>query len=235
MKWLCVVCALQVLAPRGLEGQHTVRWWEAALAVGAIGGASLFDRAMNEWTQDNRSTRSNGVARAFRHVGQPEAFVTVGGGMIVAGVIARDAELRRSGARVLVAVAVAGLTTVAIKEAVGRLRPAETSDPYVFRPLSRYEGFPSGHATMAFALATSLSAEIDRPWATALLYAGAAGTAWSRMNDQRHWFSDVLGGAAVGITAANVIEGRWRVFGLRPPAILAGPRGELRLQWTAEF
>jgi len=235
VKWPCAVLALQVLALPGLEGQRVIRWWEAALAVGAIGGASLFDRAVNDWMQDHRSSRSDAVARVFRHGGQPEVFLTVGGGILAAGVVTRDAGLRRSGARVLVSVAVAGLTTAAIKEALGRVRPAETSDPYLFRPFSRHESFPSGHTTMAFALATSLSAEIHRPWATALLYAGAAGTGWSRANDQRHWLSDVLGGAVVGITAAKVIEGRWQVFGLRPPAILAGPRGELRLEWNARF
>lgn len=235
MKWLCAVCALQVLAAPGLEGQRVIRWWEAALAVGAIGSAAFLDRAVDDWMQDHRSSGSNTAARAFRHGGQPEVFLTVGGGMIAAGLVARDANLRRSGARVLVSVAVAGLTTVAVKEALGRVRPAETRDPSLFRPFSRHESFPSGHTTMAFALATSLSAEIHRPWATALLYAGATGTVWSRLNDQRHWFSDVLAGAAVGITAAKVVEGRWRVFGLRAPAILTGPRGELRLQWSAEF
>ena len=235
MKWLCTLAALQLLTARGLEGQHAIRWWEAAIAVGAVGTASLFDRGVNEWMQDHRSSRSNAVARAFRHGGQPEVFLTVGGGMIAAGVLTHDAELRRGGGRVLVSLAVAGLTSLAIKEAFGRERPDSTDDPYLFRPFSRNESFPSGHTTMAFALATSLSEEISNPWVSAVLYAGAAGTGWSRMNDRRHWFSDVVGGAVVGITAAEVIEGRWRIFGLRTPAVLAGPRGELRLQWNAQF
>ena len=235
MKWPCAVLALQVLALPGLEGQRAMRWWEAALVVGAVGGASLFDRSVDDWMQDQRSSRSDALARAFRHGGQPEVFLTVGGGILAAGVVTRDAGLRRSGGRVLASLAVAGVSAVAIKEALGRVRPSDTRDPHLFRPFSRHESFPSGHTTMAFALAASLSEEIHNRWATAVLYAGAAGTGWSRLNDQRHWLSDVLGGAAVGITAAKVIEGRWRVFGLRPPTFLAGPRGELRLQWSERF
>jgi membrane-associated phospholipid phosphatase len=218
-----------------LEGQHVIRWWEAALAVGAVGTATLFDRGVDDWMQDRRSTRSNAVARAFRHGGQPEVFLTVGGGMVAAGLIGHDAELRRGGARVLVSVALSGLTTAALKEVFGRERPETTNDPYRFRPFSGDASFPSGHTTVAFALAASLSDEISRPWATAVLYAGATGTGWSRMNDHRHWFSDVVGGAVVGIAAAKVVEGRWRIFGLRTPAVIAGPRGGLRLQWNAQF
>jgi membrane-associated phospholipid phosphatase len=236
------VIALQVLlAPGGgLEGQshhtdpHSIRWWEVAITAGAIAGATLFDRGVDDWMQNQRTSGSNAVARAFRHGGQPEVYVTVGGGLLLAGVAAERADLRRRGGRVLLSVAAAGLTTAAIKE-LGRVRPAETRNVYVFRPFSRHESFPSGHTTIAFAFATSLSEEIDRPWATVLLYAGAAGTGWSRMNDQRHWLSDVLAGAAVGITAGKIVEGRWRLFGLGPPRILIDPAGESRLEWRVSF
>ena len=134
----------------------------------------------------------------------------------------------------LASVVTAGLTTVTIKRIVGRFRPDGTSDQYVFRPFSDHDAFPSGHTTVAFALAASLAEEIHRPWATAVLYAGATGTAWSRLNDHEHWLSDVLGGAAVGITAAKAIKGRWRIFGLGPPRFLVDPTGA-RLEWRAAF
>jgi membrane-associated phospholipid phosphatase len=53
----------------------------------------------------------------------------------------------------------------------------------------------------------------------------AAGTGWSRLNDNRHWLSDVLAGAAVGITSAELIDGRWRIFHLRPPTLFVGQAG----------
>ena len=241
MKWLCVILSLQALAAGSLESQeargsaHDVRWWEAAVVVGAIGTATLLDRGTDDWMQDRRSARSNAWARAFRHGGQPEVFLSVGGGLLAAGVVARDANLRRRGGRVLTAVFSAQLTTLALKEVFGRVRPAETRDPYVFRPFSHHEGFPSGHTTTAFALAAALSEEVDNRWVRAVLYAGATGTAWSRMNDRRHWLSDVLGGAAIGITAAKVVEGRWRIFGLGPPRFLIDPGGESRLEWSIVF
>ena len=218
----------------GVSAQaHSIRWWEAAIVVGAVGVASAFDRGVDDWVQDQRSSRSDAVARAFRHGGQPEVLFGVSGGILAAGVLSGRPGLRRSGGRVLASVVTAGLTTAALKEITGRFRPDIASDQYVFRPFSREDAFPSGHATVAFAFASSLAAEIHRPWASALLYAGATGTAWSRLNDHKHWLSDVLGGAAVGITAAKVIEGRWRIFGLGPPRFLVDPAG-YRLEWRIE-
>jgi membrane-associated phospholipid phosphatase len=228
------ICLLQFLFASALEAQHAIRWWEAALTAGVVAGATVFDRGVDDWIQDQRSSRSNALARVFKHGGQPEAFLTVGGGLLAAGVVSGRADLRRRGGRVLFSVGLAGITSGAIKE-LGRVRPADTRDPDVFKPFTRNESFPSGHTTVAFALAASLSEEIHAGWATALLYAGATGTAWSRLNDHRHWFSDVLGGAAVGITAAKVVEGRWRIFGLGPPKVLIEPGGAARVEWTVRF
>ena len=154
--------------------------------------------------------------------------------MLGAGLISGSKGLERSGARVLASVVLAGVITGGGKVVAGRLRPDESTTQYAFKPFSHHDSFPSGHATIAFALATSLADEIRRPWASAVLYAGATGTAWARLNDHRHWLSDVLAGATVGVTAANFVEGRWRFFGLGPPQVLVSSRGA-RLEWHAAF
>ena len=231
-----LVSQLLSLTPAAAQHQpsHNIRWWEAALAVGAIGAASIFDRRADTWVQDRRSSGSDAVANAFRYGGGPELVFGIPGGILAAGFVSGNKNLQRSGGRVLASVVTAGLATGALKEITGRFRPDNTTDQYVFRPFSNHDAFPSGHATIAFALATSLSAEIHRPWATALLVAGATGTAWSRLNDHKHWLSDVVAGAAVGVTAANVMEGRWRIFGLGPPEFLISPHGA-RVEWRLSF
>jgi membrane-associated phospholipid phosphatase len=93
---------------------------------------------------------------------------------------------------------------------------------------------PSGHSAIAFALATTLADDIDRTWATVGLYTLASGVAWSRLNDDQHWLSDVAAGAALGIVSAKVVNGRWRLFHLRPPRILLGPHSAA-LAWQIKF
>ncbi len=213
---------------------HAIEWWEVAAVVGGVGVSSLADRSVNIWSQDHRSSNSDQIAAVFRTGGEPAFAVGVSGGIVLAGVVTGHDALRRSGERVLASVAAAGLTTGAIKVSVGRVRPRDTDDPYIFKPFSGHDAFPSGHATLAFALAASLSEEIHNGWASAAMYTFAAGTAWSRINDQLHWLSDVLMGSAIGITSAKVMEGRWRIFGLGPPKFLVDPGGA-RLEWRAEF
>jgi len=230
---LVLICQLFAFtrAPAQRQPSHTIRWWEAAVAVGAIGAVSVFDRRVDDWVQDRRSSRSDAVSRAFRNGGEPAVVFGIPGGLLAAGLISGRKDLERSGGRVLASVVMAGVTTGGIKVITGRVRPDETADQYVFRPFSNHDALPSGHATMAFALATSLAEEIHRPWATVLLYAGATGTAWSRLNDHKHWLSDVLAGSTVGFTAAKIVEGRWRIFGLGPPQFLSGTR----VGWRVAF
>ena len=93
---------------------------------------------------------------------------------------------------------------------------------------------PSGHTTMAFALATALADDIHNTWAGVGLYTIASGVAWSRLNDNRHWLSDVAAGAVVGITSAKLVNGHWRLFHLQPPSILLGPQ-HARIAWQVAF
>jgi membrane-associated phospholipid phosphatase len=87
---------------------------------------------------------------------------------------------------------------------------------------------------VAFALATALSDDIHRTWASLGLYSLATGVGWSRLNDNKHWVSDVAGGALVGITSAKLVNGHWRVFHLHPPQILIGPR-HAGIAWQVPF
>lgn len=228
MKCSCVAALWQLLSAVPLASQsQQPRWWEAAIVVWTIGAATLADRGLNGWIQSHRSQSGDDVARVFKYGGEPVVTFGIPGSMLAAGVVGGSPALRRRGGRVLLSVVTAGLTTAAIKRVTGRLRPAESTDPFLFKPFSSHDAFPSGHATMAFALATSLSEEIHNRWASAALYTFATGTAWSRMNDERHWFSDVLAGAAVGFTAAKIVE-------RHPPRFLADPHG-VRLEWRLTF
>ena len=87
---------------------------------------------------------------------------------------------------------------------------------------------------VAFALATALSDDIGRPWASVGLYTMATGVAWSRLNDNRHWLSDVAAGAVVGVTSAKLVNGHWRIFNLHPPQFLIGP-GTATVAWELSF
>ena len=87
---------------------------------------------------------------------------------------------------------------------------------------------------MAFALATALSDEIHRPLVDRGALRLATGTGLSRINDNVHWFSDVVAGAALGIVSARFATGRLRVFGIRAPSFIPRPGG-MSLGWHGQF
>jgi membrane-associated phospholipid phosphatase len=70
--------------------------------------------------------------------------------------------------------------------------------------LSGRNSFPSGHAADTFAFATALERHLGWRYA-APAYAFASYVAISRLPANRHWFSDVMFGAAVGIIAGRTV------------------------------
>ncbi|MEZ5084568.1 MAG: phosphatase PAP2 family protein, partial [Bacteroidales bacterium] len=109
----------------------------------------------------------------------------------------------------------AGGATFIIKHLAHRHRPYEDDPPnpylwdgpYPFT--SDYTSFPSGHTATAFAIASVLAFGYkDKPWIGISSYTVASLVGLSRINDRKHWGSDVLIGAAlgsfIGITLSKV-------------------------------
>lgn len=88
---------------------------------------------------------------------------------------------------------------------------------HVERPdLSNYRSFPSGHTAQAFLCAEMLRIEYGKrsPWFGIAGYAAASGTAYLRMYNNKHWFSDVVAGAGVGILSTRLAY--WTYNRLKP-------------------
>lgn len=93
----------------------------------------------------------------------------------------------------------AGLIEFGLKHVVGRTRPAAAGT--LLAP--EFDSFPSGHATSVFAVATALGS-----WYPALrwpLYALASAIALGRVYLGRHYLSDVIAGALIGLAIASLI------------------------------
>ena len=75
------------------------------------------------------------------------------------------------------------------------------------RPNGSYYSFPSGHTTFAFTNATVLFNEFYQtsPLLAYSGYAFAATTGAFRMINNKHWLSDVLVGAGIGIVVTNLV------------------------------
>lgn len=91
--------------------------------------------------------------------------------------------------------ALMGVTVLVLKNATRVERPDG----------SARNSFPSGHTAMAFMGAELLRREYWEvsPWIGVAGYAVAAGTGFFRMYNNRHWLTDVLAGAGIGILSVQ--------------------------------
>jgi membrane-associated phospholipid phosphatase len=203
--------------------------------MGAIAALTPLDEPIRDEIQESRNSGRDDVARVIRHVGQPEVYATVALGTVAAGLISGNSRITRAGARISSGIALGGLMSSLLKLSVGRRRPFSSEEQYTFGPFSKVDAsWPSGHTMTAFALATGVSDELHSTPVTIGMYTLATGVAWSRMNDNKHWLTDVVAGAAIGITSVKLMNGHWRVFGVSAPHILLEPHGA-GLGWRATF
>ncbi len=228
---------------RVLARAHVVRWYEAAVAVGGVGALMLLDEPVQRFSQNHRSRTTDDISGVFRQEGEATYYAGISLGVLGLGVITGKPGIRRAGTRLVAAVALSAAEMFAMKHLVGRSRPNEDVGAFSFHPFTSLKdsagvetrgSMPSGHVTAAFAVATSLVDDIKSPVVKVLLYTAASGTAFSRINDNRHWLSDAAMGAVLGVFTAKVVNGHWRVFGLRPPGFLVTPAGA-GVGWHASF
>src|SRR4051812_26924136 len=198
---------------------------DAVLAAGFVGlTVAMFPvdqevarRLQDSATQANHFLRN--ASRDIQYFGDPGAVV-IGLSMYVVGRIGGWHNAADLGLHGTEAVAYSGLLTAAIKDLAGRARPYVSADtsPHDFgfgrgRSGGKYQSFPSGHTTAAFAAAAAVTSESQRWWPRAtwivapVMYGGAALVGASRMYNNAHWASDVALGAAIGtFTGLKVVR-----------------------------
>lgn len=185
--------------------------WQWAAAGGALAGAALLDRTLREELASGGQGEMEGLSRVANRLGRPQTFVPVLGALYLGGELADNDGLSSAAVHVAAALAAAGAVNGTLKYSVGRRRPPENEDPHLFRPFNpdnAWQSFPSGHTVVAFSLAAAVSEEAGRPWVSALAYGTAGVVGWSRMYEEKHWASDVVAGALVGIVASRTTV-RW--------------------------
>lgn len=165
--------------------------WIAGGAVAAGGAHLLDDEVASEFRGRNRF---EAVGEVGEVLGNIEVLAASDAG---AYLVARSFGVERLEAASLEvgqALVLSNLVTFGAKQAVRRERP-DGSDEL---------SFPSGHASSAFATATVVDAAFGHR-AGALAFGLAAWVAASRLAENKHFFSDVVAGAGLGIVCGRAV------------------------------
>jgi hypothetical protein len=191
----------------------------------AGGGLLLFsvlvDNGIQGESQERRGAVSNSVASIGNEFGNAKHLFPVLGAAWLAGAVLGSDRTKDVAGHALQAGLAAGMVASGLKFVTGRQRPNSRFDNDHFDWFKAGDtSFPSGHTALAFSLATALSNEFQGHWDDVGFYSLATLTGLSRINDNKHWFSDVLAGAAVGVLA-----GRWSTRVHRRIPVVATPSG----------
>ena len=122
---------------------------------------------------------------------------------VMVGLKAAGVKSRSSWGRMLLsdafATAIMSSTTQGLKNVTNEMRPDGSNN----------HSFPSGHTATAFMTATMLSKEYGylSPWVSVGAYSVATATGLMRMANNKHWLSDVMVGAGIGIISTEM--GYW--------------------------
>lgn len=189
-------------------------WFKASLVAGTTILLYLNDEKIRESAQTNRNNLSNEIADLFEKGGRLRYVLPSLGLLYLYGSVNEDQKALQSGLYGLESLVITCGLTYTIKMLCHRRQPGDgglgvwggpglsTDDAHL--------SFPSGHSAIAFSTAGMIAAVYGEDnWLVAALAYGIAGlTAWSRVNDDQHWVSDVFFGSAVGYFTAKAVAGR---------------------------
>lgn len=138
------------------------------------------------------------------------AFWISGGatiGALIYGLASNNEQAKHNAYETLISIGSAEVVTELFKYTVNRVRPSDRypNDVFVTSPTHKYS-FPSGHTSLAFATATTLSLQYHEWYVTVPAYLWAGSVGYSRMYLGKHYPTDVLGGAAIGMGGAYVSQ-----------------------------
>lgn len=188
----------------------TLRDMLIALGVSGALANTTADQHVRDWyQQDVRSSGTDNVAPFFRHFGEGQWVVPACAGIWIAGTVFGDSEfgdtLGDYGSETLRAYAVGTPPMLFFQYALGPARPGDEPNLSHWRPFVDSHG-ASGHAFMG-AVPFLTAANMSDNWAVkGGLYCVSTLTAWSRVNDDRHYLSQAILGWSMAYMACNAVH-----------------------------
>jgi acid phosphatase family membrane protein YuiD len=187
-----------------------IRWGEILGVAATTGIALALDQTIRDRIHDPHDALGRTLSDIGNGFGDGVVVYSTLLGLSVGGKVLGKRGVYGVSSRALKSTVVAGAAAMVLKSMIGRERPSTSPDsPYAFNPFRfKDQSLPSGHAAVAFALATSFAREIEGQWDDAAFFTLATLTAYARMHDDKHWASDVVFGAGVGILASRFVHRR---------------------------
>lgn len=161
----------------------------------------LFLRQLEEKRTEagNRFNKNLSAANDWICAGVPAVLFT-------AGVLKGNPEMKKQGLMIGGSLVLSSILTKGLKWTIDRPRPAEKDSSFTAVLFKKGHSFPSGHSSLSFSMATSLSLQFRRWYIVVPAFGYACLVSWSRLSLGVHYPTDVLAGAITGAGSAWLTE-----------------------------
>jgi membrane-associated phospholipid phosphatase len=195
----------------------------------------------------NRNTSVNDISKGLSDFGGIyEVFAVAGLGAY--GLISSNNKLANTTLLASQAYITGGTVMTLVKLLTGRTRPSYypagvEAEPRFLGPFHRKlndangtnenSSFPSGHSTVAFAVATVFASEYkDKPWVSIVSYTTASLIGASRITENKHWTTDVIAGAALGYVTGKLVDKNYNLYANKKAAQGAKSKVSFQLEYN---
>jgi hypothetical protein len=192
-------------APAHFSGKD---WATTGVVIGGTALSMLLDDEIRSTVRENHTHAMDNITKAGRYYGEVVPAVSLSAGIYATGLIFKERSVSLTGRLLAESLLYAGTINVLLKVLFSRSRPYNNKGNMDFGNYkfdNDYYSLPSGHTTVAFTVSTVLAERINNIYATIGLYGLAALTAYQRIYDDKHWFSDTILGAALGIFISRAV------------------------------
>jgi hypothetical protein len=182
-------------------------WMTAGLVVGGTGLFVGLDEEIRDAFEDNRSSTTDDLSNIFEPFGNGAITIPALASFYIFGHFDENDKAKRTALIATESFLITGLYTTILKVTFGRHRPSTGDSSTSFDGFTtNHNSFPSGHTSTAFAIATVFANEYEEvPYIKPISYGLATLTGLSRVNDEKHWASDVFLGAALGYFTSKTL------------------------------
>tara|TARA_B100000676_G_C18033267_1_gene820133 strand:- start:646 stop:1608 length:963 start_codon:yes stop_codon:yes gene_type:complete len=165
------------------------------------------DEEIRDVFEDNRSSTTDDFANLFEPFGNGFVTMPALAAFYIFGHYDENDKVKRTALIATESFLITGLYTTILKVSMGRHRPSTGDSSRSFSGFTTdHKSFPSGHTSTAFAIATVVANKYEETsYIKPISYGIASLTGLSRINDDKHWVSDVFFGAALGYFTSKTI------------------------------
>ena len=167
---------------------------------------------------DQYTPFGGGIMRGFSN---SDTYVALGipTGLFIYGKVKKNPEMVWNSFESFSNQLINGVATTLLKTSIDRTRPFVTYPDDIHKhSVAGSKSYPSGHTSMAFAAATTISLQYPKWYVIAPAFIYASGVGYSRMYLGVHYPTDVLAGAVLGAGSSFVthytfkfIKKRWEL------------------------